>query len=156
MGSGVEPAPRMAALARQRGIHVTDAVAEALPFPDDRFALTAFITSLCFVTDPPRALAEASRVTRPGGSVLIAYLNLASAAGAHLAATQHEDPYFAHARLRTTTELRALLADADLAADGAQQVIAEAGQPPRVSSGADQGLFCVLRARVASTTKPPR
>jgi ubiquinone/menaquinone biosynthesis C-methylase UbiE len=71
----VEPEPylRRLALAAARQalvpIRVVDGTAEALPAPDG--AVDAVVASLvlCTVADPDRALAEARRVLRPGGSL---------------------------------------------------------------------------------------
>lgn len=150
---GLEPAPRMAELARARGIEVVAGVAEDLPFDTARFAYTAFLTSLCFVTDPDRALREAHRVTAEGGAILVAYLNRASPPGQDLAARQAEDPYYAHAHLMTTHELEALLRAAGFAPEDSRQVLAGPDGVPVVRSGAEDGLFCVLRARAQGLEK---
>src|SRR5699024_153083 len=81
---GLEPAPRMAARARSRGVAVEPGYAENLPFDDERVAYVAFFTGLCFVTDPGRALREARRVTCDGGRLLISFLNRSSPLGREL------------------------------------------------------------------------
>ncbi|GGG59739.1 type 11 methyltransferase [Kocuria dechangensis] len=144
---GLEPAPRMARLARARGIDVVAGVAEDLPFGTGRFAYTALLTSLCFVTDPARALREARRVTVGGGAVLVAYLNRVGPPGQELAARQAEDPYYSHAHLMTTPELEALLRGAGFLPEDSRQVLAGPEGAPVVRPGAEEGLFCVLRAR---------
>jgi SAM-dependent methyltransferase len=45
---------------------------ERIPFPDNEFAVVTAFNSLHFASDPPRAVAEAIRVTRPGGRLVIA------------------------------------------------------------------------------------
>ncbi|MBI1755718.1 MAG: class I SAM-dependent methyltransferase [Fimbriimonas ginsengisoli] len=44
---------------------------ESMPFPDDCFDATASVCSFQYAHDPIQALAEAKRVTRPGGKVAI-------------------------------------------------------------------------------------
>jgi len=52
-------------------VEVTDASAEALPFPDASVDAVVFTLVLCTVTDPDRALAEARRVLRPNGRLAV-------------------------------------------------------------------------------------
>ena len=49
---------------------VVRATAEALPFPDDSFDTAVVTLCLCTVPEPGAALAELSRVSRPGGTLL--------------------------------------------------------------------------------------
>lgn len=144
---GLEPAPRMAELARSRGVDVTLGLAEELPFATGRFAYTAFLTSLCFVTDPALALREARRVTTGGGAILVAFLNRASTSGQDLAARQADDPYYAHAHLMTTPELETLLHVAGFTPEDSRQVLTGPDGTPVARPGADDGLFCVVRAQ---------
>jgi ubiquinone/menaquinone biosynthesis C-methylase UbiE len=51
-------------------VSVVRAAAEQLPFADDQFDTVISTMVLCTVADPQRALAEASRVLRPGGQLL--------------------------------------------------------------------------------------
>ena len=55
--------------ARNPGVLVRQGRAEAIPFPDDHFDLTASQLVLHFVADPDLAAGELCRVTRPGGTV---------------------------------------------------------------------------------------
>lgn len=72
----VEPEKNMAARLRrrlegtQRPAEVVLAPAEALPFDDDSFDTAVSTMVLCTVEDPALALAEISRVLRPGGTLL--------------------------------------------------------------------------------------
>ncbi len=75
--TGVELSPAMleVAQARVRELGVeTDLVvgdAQALPFPDEAFDTVVMTLSLCTIPDDREALAEASRVLRPGGRLLL-------------------------------------------------------------------------------------
>ncbi len=60
--------------ARRKGLRkLVNGTALSLPFPDDSFDLSCFITSLEFITDRRRAFFEAVRVSRR--AVLVAFLN---------------------------------------------------------------------------------
>src|SRR6056297_1421306 len=72
---GVDPALQMLDYARQRGIDVVRGVAERLPFADDTFDTVLIVTTICFVDDVPRTLAEAARVLEPSGSIVIGYID---------------------------------------------------------------------------------
>jgi ubiquinone/menaquinone biosynthesis C-methylase UbiE len=70
---GVDPSPYFVAVARHRtpGLRFETADGRALPFPDRSFDWVVFATTLCHVPLPERALAEAHRVLRPGGYLLV-------------------------------------------------------------------------------------
>lgn len=54
-----------------RAFAFVKAIAEYLPFPDASFDRVLFATSLDHVLSPGRSIAEAFRVTRPGGTVVV-------------------------------------------------------------------------------------
>jgi ubiquinone/menaquinone biosynthesis C-methylase UbiE len=59
--------------ADELGIHATlrQGDAAALPYPDDHFESVVFCFVLCTIPDDRRAIAEAVRVLRPGGRLLL-------------------------------------------------------------------------------------
>ncbi|MFW5937787.1 MAG: class I SAM-dependent methyltransferase, partial [Halanaeroarchaeum sp.] len=72
---GVDPSIPMLEHARERGVDVFRGVAEWLPFREGTFDTALLVTTICFVDDVPRTLAEAARVLRPDGSLVIGYID---------------------------------------------------------------------------------
>lgn len=86
--AGVDPSSGFIARARHRAPNLQFQVADgrALPFDDATFDGVVFATTLCHVPEPELALAEAHRVLRPGGYLLIYdgdYATTTVALGAH-------------------------------------------------------------------------
>jgi SAM-dependent methyltransferase len=89
----------------------------ALPFADRAFDVVAFVTTLEFVGDPRRAVAEAWRVARRG--LLLGVLNRRSVLGRRL--RRRGGPIWSGARLFTVGELRRLVI---AAAPGRPRIVA--------------------------------
>jgi SAM-dependent methyltransferase len=71
----VDISEKMLHRARARGLTVARASATHLPFVDQRFDVVYSFKVLSHVRDIDRALAEAVRVTRPGGELLLEFYN---------------------------------------------------------------------------------
>lgn len=73
---GIDPVEPFVERARRRDPTGTylNAFAEKLPFDDEEFDLAVFYLSLIDIDDMPAAVREATRILKPGGSILIANL----------------------------------------------------------------------------------
>jgi ubiquinone/menaquinone biosynthesis C-methylase UbiE len=73
--TGIDLSPAMLEIARRatpgRPVDLRVGNAEALEFPDEAFDTVVFTLCLCTVPDPRKALAEARRVLRPDGRLLL-------------------------------------------------------------------------------------
>jgi ubiquinone/menaquinone biosynthesis C-methylase UbiE len=75
--TGIEWSPAMLDIARRRARQLArtatlqEGDAHALPYPDASFDTVVCTLSLCAIPDPHRALAEMTRVLRPGGRLLL-------------------------------------------------------------------------------------
>jgi ubiquinone/menaquinone biosynthesis C-methylase UbiE len=72
---GVDLSSGMLAPARRRGLRVVQGSVTALPFPDASFDVVCSFKVLAHVERIREALAEISRVTRPGGHLLLEFYN---------------------------------------------------------------------------------
>jgi len=126
---GVEPAEGMAAIARKRGMEVKGGTAERIPYADGEFDTAMFNGTPSYIDDLAQAFAEAHRVLRPGGAIVVADVPAESSYGllyclaasvgtwddAYLRSVAPVTPYpvefAAAARWRTTDEKVALLMD---------------------------------------------
>lgn len=109
---GVDPSGAMLALATARGIECVKGVAERLPFPDASFDYALVVTAVCFVDSPPRMLAEARRVLKPGGVLVMGFIDRGSPIGEEYLAHQAESVFYRQATFFTANEVEALLRDA--------------------------------------------
>ncbi len=118
--TGLDADARAIAAARTRGARVPRLLvgqAERLPFADATFDRVVAVTVLCFVEHAEQAIAEMTRVLRPGGRLVIGEFGHWSlwAAQRRLRAWLG-DPIWRKARFRTARELRAVAQAAGLTA----------------------------------------
>jgi len=105
MQVGVDPSGKMLGYARDRGIEVVKGVAEFLPFRDATFDTALIVTTICFVDDVPRTLAEANRILTAEGSLVIGYIDKNSPVGAVYQEKKEENPFYRDAVFVSTDEL---------------------------------------------------
>lgn len=147
---GIDPAAETLAYARVRGIRAAGAVAEALPFPDATFDYALIVTTLCFVDDAAATLAEAHRVLRPGGALVIGFIDRTSSLGQHYLAHQAENVFYRGARFYSAEEVERLLRDAGFARPAWVQTLSappdEIREVEALRDGRGRGAFVVVRA----------
>ncbi len=68
---GVDTSVGLLGFAKKRGIMVVQGRGEKLPFPDESFGAVFIIVTLCFVDEPVKVLAEASRVLKDNGWIIL-------------------------------------------------------------------------------------
>ena len=78
---GIEPSKAMRDIARSKGLHPIDGVAESLLYGDETFVYALMVTVICFVDDPLQALREAYRILQHGGSLIIGIIDKDSSLG---------------------------------------------------------------------------
>lgn len=110
---GVEPSPRMAALARQRGVEVIAGTAENLPLADNSFDFAIMVTVVCFLDDLTQAFQEAFRILKPNGTLVIGFIDRESELGRHYSEKKGLSRFYRDATFYSVGELEAFLTKAD-------------------------------------------
>lgn len=121
---GVDPSPAMLAHAAARGILAVQGMAERLPFAEASFDHALVVTTLCFVDSAPRMLAEARRVLKPGGRLVIGFVDRDSALGQDYLAHQAESVFYREATFFSADEVDRLLREAGFVVDAWGQTLA--------------------------------
>lgn len=111
--SGVEPSEALLKMAQRRGIKVERAFGEKLPFPNGIFGGVFLLFTLCFVSEPSKVIAEAERVLKNDGRIIIGIINRESQWGRlYLKKKEQAHPIYRHARFFNVKEVAEILTSA--------------------------------------------
>jgi len=148
---GVEPAAGIAKLACARGICVKRGTAEALPLPDAAYDAVLLVTTLCFVDDVKRTFAEAHRVLKANGCIVLAFIPKDSPFGRFYDQIRDSDEFFRAATFYTKQAVFGALRKAGFAVNRTVQTLTRSPQVANdtveePSPGHDRGSFVVVRA----------
>lgn len=150
VGEGVDPSPEMLAHAASRGIDTVVGRAEELPFADGSFDYALVVTTICFVDSPTRMLAEARRVLRPGGGLVVGFIDRASGLGQDYLAHQAHSVFYRAATFYAADEVERLVREAGFAIGAWAQTLArplaEAREIEPLRAGHGQCAFVVVAA----------
>jgi SAM-dependent methyltransferase len=150
---GIDPADEMLGYARERGVSVARAVAEALPFAEAVFDYALVVTTICFVDDARAMLGEIARVLRPGGTLVIGFIDRESALGKDYVDHQTENVFYRAATFYSAAEVEALLKRT-----GFHDVIwvqtlslplSEMHEIEALTTGTGRGAFLGVRAQIS-------
>jgi SAM-dependent methyltransferase len=147
---GVDPAREVLDYAANRGILTVQAVAEALPFRDGSFDYALSVTTICFVDNVTAMLSEACRILKPGGEVVIGFIDRSSALGQDYLSHQAENVFYRQATFFSVDAVEQLLRDSGFTRPVWVQTLSKALEETReiepLRSGYGQGAFVVVKA----------
>ena len=147
---GIDPAGEVLDYAANRGIVAVQAIAENLPFPDHSFDHALSVTTICFVDDAVAMLAEAYRVLKPGGELVIGFIDRNSEIGQHYLAHQAGNVFYREATFYSAAEVEQLLRDTGFTApvwvQTLSKTLAETDEIEPLRSGYGQGAFVAVKA----------
>jgi SAM-dependent methyltransferase len=147
---GMDPSPAMLRYATARGVLAVQGVAEALPFRDAAFDYALIVTTLCFVDDAKMMLSETRRVLTSGGSLVIGFIDRASALGRDYLTHRAEHVFYRKASFYSAAEVDVLLRDIGFENLLWAQTVSVPPEKMReaepVRPGTGTGAFVVVRA----------
>src|SRR3990170_5980094 len=106
---GIEPAKGMAMIAQSRGLHMIRALAEDLPFKDESLDYILMVTVICFLTDLPTAIKEIRRVLKPGGRLIIGFIDRESRLGRNYESMKDSSRFYKRAIFYSVSQVMDVL-----------------------------------------------
>jgi len=147
---GLEPSSKMMEIAQARGIEVIGGVGESLPFRDSQFDFATMVTTICFLDDVEVAFNEAYRILKPGGCLIIGFIDKDSSIGQLYQQHKNENVFYRIATFYSVDEVVSHLKKAGFKVFNFAQTIfhslAEIKGIEPVREGCGEGSFVVVRA----------
>ena len=147
---GLEPSSKMMEIAQARGIEVIGGVGESLPFRDSQFDFATMVTTICFLDDVEVAFNEAYRILKPGGCLIIGFIDKDSSIGQLYQQHKNENVFYRIATFYSVDEVVSHLKKAGFKVFNFAQTIfhnlAEIKGIEPVREGYGEGSFVVVRA----------
>lgn len=147
---GIDPAREMLDYAAKRGILTVQAIAEALPFSDSSFDYALSVTTICFVDDATAMLTEAYRVLKPGGELVIGFIDRTSDLGQDYLAHQAGNVFYREATFYSAGKVEQLLRDTGFTEPVWVQTLSKTLYETReiepLRAGYGRGAFVVVKA----------
>jgi len=121
--TGIEPSETMREMAKERGLHVIDGVAENLPWKDNSIDYVLMVTTICFVDDVKKSLSEVYRVLQNRGSFVIGFVDKNSPVGRIYQKNKEESLFYKDATFYSTEELYEYLKEAGFSIKNTKQTV---------------------------------
>jgi len=145
---GIEPSDGMARLAQSRGLFIIRALAEELPFVDVTIDYVLMVTVICFLTDLPTAIKEIRRVLKPGGRLIIGFIDRESPLGRNYESMKDSSRFYKWATFYSVSQVMDVLTAAGFSDfQVCQTLFTNPGDMVRcdpVCEGHGEGSFVVL------------
>ncbi|MFT7824245.1 MAG: class I SAM-dependent methyltransferase [Sulfurimonas sp.] len=145
---GIEPSKEMAQIARCKGLEVIEGIAENVPLEEGRYDFVLMITTICFVDDALQSLKEIYRILKPGGFVIIGFVEKDSELGKLYEKHRRESRFYKEATFYSTEEVTALLEKAGFhEIEACQTLFGKTLESVEtdIKTGSDEGAFIAIR-----------
>ena len=148
---GVEPSEKMASKARLKGIDVHSGTAEELPFSDSRFDFVLMVTTICFVDDVIKSLREVFRVLKPGGFIIVGFVDRESELGKQYSERRESSRFYKDATFFSPLEVLKYLKASGFVTTNILQTLIPGELPKTILEGFGRGAFIVIKAMKMKT-----
>lgn len=145
---GVEPSENMARVAEQKEITVYRASAENLPIENETFDFVLMVTTVCFLTDIPKAFSEVYRILKPQGEIILAIIDKNSELGKIYEKEKSTNKFYKDAHFHSTEELTELLQQSSFQKFQYWQTLTKLNENEieKPTQGFGNGSFVVIKA----------
>ena len=137
-------------IAQGRGIEVIGGVGESLPFRNSQFDFATMVTTICFLDNVEVAFNEAYRILKPGGCLIIGFIDKDSSIGQLYQRHKDENVFYRIATFYSVDEVVSHLKKAGFKSFNFTQTIfhdlAEIKGIEPVRDGYGEGSFVVVKA----------
>jgi ubiquinone/menaquinone biosynthesis C-methylase UbiE len=123
--------------------------AENLPYPDRSFDFAAFITSICFVDNPEKAIKEAHRIIKDKGDLIIAFIDKESSLGKSIKLEKEDSKFYKYAKFYSVSEMTSMIINNHFEITEVIQTLTEMKlkNPENPMKGHGNGSFVVIKGR---------
>ncbi len=151
INEGIDPSPTMRTKAFERGLNVIAAAAEQLPYENESIEFALMVTAICFVDNTVKSLNEIYRILKPGGEVIIGFVDKNSPVGKIYLKHKNESLFYKEATFFSTNEIISLLKNAGFSIEKINQTVFgllhEVTEVQMPEKGFGKGSFVVIRAK---------
>ena len=109
---GLEPSANMDAMAEERGIETVRGVAEEMPYQSQQFDVVLMNFCISYFENLPRAFAEAFRVLKSGGTLIVGFIDKNSLLGKYYESKRDKSIFYKAANYYSVKEVEEKINDA--------------------------------------------